>query len=200
MKKPNIIIGKKQIILSCLTLILGVAVYTNYALSKDPAKAKDTPVNATPSSQTGGTNAGNTSKDGAKDGENGDSYGDTDFVNANTSEDFFAQARMEKVSNRDQAVQTLQSIIGGGDLTQDEMVTNAINAVELSALVEKEGEIESLIKANGFADCVVYLTSDSAKVVVKSEGLTTAQAASIKDIILGAITVPTENIRIFELQ
>ena len=33
MKKPSFIIGKKQVILSCLTLMLAVAVYVNYALS-----------------------------------------------------------------------------------------------------------------------------------------------------------------------
>ncbi len=30
MKKPTLIIGKKQIIMSCLTLMLAVAVYINY--------------------------------------------------------------------------------------------------------------------------------------------------------------------------
>ena len=33
MRKPNLIIGKKHIILACLTLILGVAVYMNYAFA-----------------------------------------------------------------------------------------------------------------------------------------------------------------------
>ena len=33
MKKPSLIIGKKQIILSCLTLMLAIAVYVNYAMS-----------------------------------------------------------------------------------------------------------------------------------------------------------------------
>ena len=29
MKKPSVIIGKKQIILTCMTLMLGIAVYVN---------------------------------------------------------------------------------------------------------------------------------------------------------------------------
>ncbi|MDR0917778.1 MAG: SpoIIIAH-like family protein [Oscillospiraceae bacterium] len=182
MKKPTITIGKKQIILSCLTLILGVAVYTNYALSKDSPKKEISP----------------TTTEASID-DTVENYGDSEFVSSNATSDFFANARLEKVTNRDLAVETLQSIIGGGDLTQDEMVTNAINAVEVSKLVEKEGEIESLIKAQGFTDCVVYLSADSAKVVVKTDGLDPAGAASIKDIILGAVAVPTENIRIFEL-
>ena len=48
MKKPNLIIGKKQIILSCLTLMLAIAVYVNYVLSDqslaDPSVSTNAPV------------------------------------------------------------------------------------------------------------------------------------------------------------
>ena len=122
------------------------------------------------------------------------------FVNGESAEDYFAQARLEKMTNRDEAVQTLQTIMGGGDITEDEMVTNALQAVEVSKLIESEGNIESLVKAQGIEDCVVYLDGESAKVVVKSAGLDKAQAAAIKDIILGEVTIPAENIRIFEVK
>ena len=58
MKKPSLILGKKQIILSCLTLMLAIAVYVNYALSDhDLTTAEKTP-------------------------SEGVTYGDTAFVNA----------------------------------------------------------------------------------------------------------------------
>ncbi len=192
MKKPSLIIGKKQIILTCLTLMLAIAVYVNYTLGGRPEDA----LRMTAGSP-GTDSAVETGADSAKQ-----TYGDTQFVNgdAQATADYFAQARLEKQTSRDTAVQTLQSIIGGGDLTEDEAVTQAINAVELSRLVETEGNIESLIKAQGFADCVVYLDGESAKVVVQTPGLEPAQAAAIKDIILGAVTIPVQNIRIFEVK
>lgn len=104
------------------------------------------------------------------------------------------------MNNRDEAVATLQMIIGGGDITEDEMVMNALDAVQVSKLIESEGTIESLVKAQGFEDCVAYLDGESAKVVVKTEGLDKAQAASIKEIILGETEVSAENIRIFEVK
>ena len=130
-------------------------------------------------------------------------YGETEFVNAEAElagGDYIAQARLDKMNNRDEAVQTLQSIIGGGDVTEDEQVVNAIDAVEVSKLIESEGTIESLIKAQGFEDCVAYLDGESAKIVVKTEGLDKSQAAAIKEIILGEADVPAENIRIFEVK
>ncbi len=189
MKKPSFIIGKRQIILSCLTLMLTIAVYINYSLSNT-----ELPVSS-PSTELTAQN---------------ENYGDTEFVNAEPSgeqtaapadtADYFAQARLEKTTNRDQAVQTLQMIIGGGDITEDEAVTTALDAVQLSALIESEGNIESLIKSQGFSDCVVYLDGESAKVVVRSDGLEAADAALIKDIILGEVSISSENIRIFEVK
>lgn len=204
MKKPSFIIGKKQIILTCMTLMLGIAVYVNYALTdKEVPVKKSVSVNADISTSE---NSENTTENNAAS-ENEDSvdadaenYGESEFVNGETSEDFFAQARLEKMTNRDEAVQTLQAIMGGGDITEDEMVTNALEAVEVSKLIESEGKIESLIKAQGMEDCVVYLDGESAKVVVKTQGLDKAQAAAIKDIILGEVTVPAENIRVFEVK
>ena len=194
MKKPTVIIGKKQIIMTCLTLMLAIAVYINYASA--PKISKDGDIIET--------------------AEMGDTvnYGDTEFVdniddsaepaNADTdtenTADYFAQARLDKINNRDEAVQTLQTIIGGGDLTEDERVVNALDAVEVSKLIESEGTIESLVKAQGFEDCVAYLDGETAKVVIKTNGLDKAQAASVKEIIMDETEVPAENIRIFEVK
>ena len=125
------------------------------------------------------------------------------FVSAGAktdSADYFAQARLDRMNDRDTAVQTLQTMIGGGDVSEDEMVVNAIDAVQVSKLIESEGTIESLIKSQGFQDCVAYLDGHPAKVVVKTEGLDKAQAASIKEIILGETDIDAENIRIFEVK
>lgn len=222
MKKPSLIIGKKQIILSCLTLMLAVAVYVNYAMTKGDGVVESTDT---------------------ADLKGNVSYGDTEFVSAGTAEnpteaasgeiaseataeasaenaaaqedgsfelsaqaegqsaeDYFAQARLERTASRDESVATLQSIMGGGDRTDDELITDAIAAVETSQLIQSESNIESIVKSMGYQDCIVYLDTDSAKVVVQTEGLDAAQAAAIKDVILGEVTIPAENIRLFEVK
>ncbi len=181
MQKPSLIIGKKQLVLSCLTVLLAAAVYINYTYTKNqdiPAVTPVTELEETPH------------------------YGDTEFVSAEAdpSADYFAQARLEKTMNRDEAVQTLQTMIGGGDVTEDEAVTAALNATEVAEMIEHEGTIESLIKSQGFSDCVVYLDGNTAKVVVKTEGLDSGSAAMIKETILEEVTIPAENIRIFEVK
>jgi stage III sporulation protein AH len=186
MKKPIFIIGKKQIIMACLTMILGIAVYVNYVISDPSEKLM---VNNTNESEE---------------------YGETRFVNAGESDlmdlsnvsaaDYFAQARIDKAASRDEMVETLQSVMGGGDISEEEAVVNALAAVELSHMTDLENKMESLIKAQGYNDCLVYLDENDAKVVVQSEGLDVAQAAAIKDLILSESKISAQNIRIFEVK
>lgn len=176
-------LSKKHIILACLTLLLGIAVYANYELSKTELKPTDV-------------------MDGID--MNG-VYGELKYVNGTeltdySSDDYFAQARLNKLTSRDEAVETLKMVLGGGDVTEEEIATYTEDAVALSALIESETVIEDLIKASGFSDCVCYLDGENASIVVKSDGLTAMQVAQIKDILLSEVKVPNENIRIFEVK
>ena len=204
MKKPAIIIGKKQIILSCLTVMLGVAVYLNYVLAQKPAIDDSAPVGASSDESLTYGEALYVDSDNAAD-LSADKLGSESneipvAAEGVSSEEYFAQARLEKISGRDEAVQTLQSIIGGGDLTEDEQVVKALEAVELSKLIESESRIESLVKARGYADCIAYLDKNSAKVIVKTDGLEPPEAAAIKDIICGEVDALAEEIRIIEIK
>ncbi len=179
MKIPNFIVGKKQIILASLTLFLGLAIYVNYAMNTDKDDIKTTKVVNTKSSN----------------------YGVADFVNESSDEDdYFAQARLDRMTSRDEAAQTLETIIGGGDSTDEEKDVASEEAVSISKLIESESKIENLIKAAGYEDCVVYLDGTGANIVVKSDGLEKAQAAQIKDILLDEVDVANENIKIFDVK
>lgn len=187
MKKPALIIGKKQIIMACLTLILGIAVYVNYIIA-NPGVNNDITVN----------------KKSA-----GDEYGDTEFVNAGEEDisqlsnvnpqEYFAQARIEKQASRDEAVSNLQTIMQGGDITENEQVVNALAAVELTKLTELESKLESLIKAQGYKDCLVYLDKEDARVVIQSTGIDKAGAAAIRDLLMSESAICAQNIKIFEI-
>lgn len=179
MRKPSMIIGKKQIALAGLTLLLGTAVYVNYAVSSGGSELK-----VTDKVETRSVN-----------------YGETQLVSTEPAEDYFAKARIDRMTSRDKAVETLQLIMSGGDSTEDEKSVAAKDAASMSGLIESESKIENLIKAAGFEDCVVYLDGKTANIVVKSpQGLIESEAAQIKDILLGEVTVANENIRIFDVE
>lgn len=178
MKMPNAIIGKKQIIFAGITLALGLAIYANYALSLDDGEIKAT------EKVNGGVSI---------------NYGESQLVDSKT-DDYFAQARLDKLNSRDESIETLQTIMSGGDSTAEEQDVATEKAISISALIESENQVESLIKAAGFEDCVVYLDGENANIVVKSEGLEASQAAQIKDILLSEVDVENENIRIYDVK
>ncbi len=176
-------VNKKHIILACLTLFLGITVYANYRLSKLEIPATDV---------VDGVDLTGT-------------YGEVQYVNGTdisdySSDDYFAQARLDKLTSRDEAVETLKMVLDGQDITDEEMAAYTMNAVTLSSLIESETTVENLILASGYDDCVVYLDGTNASIVVKSDGLSASQAAEIKDILLSEVDVPNENIRIFEVK
>lgn len=181
MKKLNLMIGKKHIILTCLTLLLGTAIYVNYVVSDNNTVEETETIE-------------NASK----------TYGAAAFVSeteeTTESEDYFEQARIDRLNSRDTATQTLKSIMGGGDSTEEEQTVASEQAAAMSTLIEKETTVENLLKAAGFEDAVVYLDGDGANIVVKSSDADENTVAQIKDILLSEVEVKAENIRIIEVE
>ena len=65
-----------------------------------------------------------------------------------------------------------------------------------------ENEIETLVKAKGFADCLCFLQSGRADLTVMTSGdaLTAAQVAQIRDIVLSKSSVTAQNITVVEVK
>ncbi len=176
MKKLNVIIGKRQLILAGLVVVLGVAVYLNWEFSQ-----KD-------------INLGSL---------NDKVYGETQETAANLSEDgkaYFAQARVNRQKSRDEAIESVKTMLTDATLTEAQKKEISEKATKLAQLSECESAIEELVKAKGFEQCVAFINDDSASVVVNSSGLTTEQAAQIFEIVLSKSQVSADKINVVEVK
>lgn len=182
MKRLNLIIGKKQIVIASLTVLLGAAVAVNFAIQNNKKNI----------TQTGTPVSGSIN------------YGDTSYVSDNTSasgsDAYFAKARLDKQQSRDEAAQVLAVMYQGGDMTTDELGTVTANAQNLSEIIESEGRIETLLKAQGFSDALCYLSDNGANIIVKTDGLDAVGAAKIKSTLLSEVEVASDNITIVEVK
>ena len=193
-KRINLIIGKKQIIIVGLTLILGVAIYINYLVGTN--MTSDTPVSAEEEAQ----NAGAYGEEQFVSA-NGDTHPEAEPVSVNSSaEAFFAQARLDKTASRAEAIEVLQSIYAGGDSTETELAVFAQDAAALTGYIESETKIENVLKAQGFQDVLCYISDNGASIIVRTDGLDTAQAAQIKNALLSEVNIPAEKITILEIK
>ena len=75
-------------------------------------------------------------------------------------------------------------------------LTNTINSITV------ESDIENMVKAKGFADCVAFIEGEKINLAVKtgSEGLDKSEVAQLRDIILGKMETEAKNISIVEVK
>jgi len=118
-----------------------------------------------------------------------------------TPSDYFATARLSRQQARDSALAMLQE--AGTDESADEQVmgevTRSIEAMASNTMTESQ--IENMITAKGYDDCVVFLSDESASVVVASQtdGLQTEDIAKITDIVKQETGLAVSAIKILEV-
>ena len=115
-----------------------------------------------------------------------------------TSTDYFAAVRLSRQQARDSAVTTLQEAMAYSD--KDSQAGSQLDAIVQTAL--QEAQIESLVIAKGYADCVAYIGEDGISVAVASPegGLKDADVALIADIVMSASNFSLPDIRVVEVQ
>lgn len=202
-RRINLIIGKKQIIIVGLTLILGVAVYVNYLVGT--RVTSDIPASEGGNSQSVGNYGDQKFVESENGNNNASAAGNTDGdptvpVGSSSIDKYFAQARLDKQASRAEAIEVLQAIYSGGDSTETELAVMAQNAANISGYIESESKIESVLKAQGFSDALCYLSENGASIIVKTDGLSAAQAAQIKNALLSEVNIPAEKISILEIK
>ena len=117
---------------------------------------------------------------------------------ATTDSDYFAAVRLSRQEARDSAVTLLQEAMAYD--TAPEKTSQELE--ELVAVALSEAQIESLVIAKGYADCVAYMTAEGISVAVAApeQGLQQKDVAVITDIILTQSDYEMEDIRIVEVQ
>ncbi len=115
---------------------------------------------------------------------------------------FFQQYRTERETTRNQEVLYLDSIIENEALDPETVETAANQKLAITANMELELTLESLIKAKGFEDAAVSIgaSSKNVNVIVKSDALEQDEVAMIYDAILSETDVSADMIKIIPIE
>ncbi len=113
--------------------------------------------------------------------------------------DYFATARLSRKQARDSAINMLKEAEIDENAEQS-VLNEASEALQvLAAYTVAEAQIESLVTAKGYADCVTFMGADSVSVVVSDDdGLDAADVARIKDIVISETNYTADQIKIME--
>ena len=164
-------IGKRNLLILCAVLLIGGAVVLNYFLFEGSDKVD---------------------YDGS-----GMTDADPNENEAPTTDTYFASTILSRDQARDVALAVLQTVLENEDALE-ETKTQALSDISRIALeIEKEANIESLIRARGFEDCIAVLSGDAASIIVKSDTeLLQNHVAQISEIVYEQSGVLPTNVKI----
>lgn len=119
-----------------------------------------------------------------------------------SASEYFTEARLTRQVSRDEALRLLQTAATAETASQEtiDSAMSAISAMATSSM--KESQIENLLIAKDFDDCVVYIGNDSITVAVPapSDGLSEDAVARITDIICSETDYQAAQLSIIEVR
>ena len=117
-----------------------------------------------------------------------------------TAADYFAAVRLSRQQARDSAVSLLQDAASGEDQTKAAESAASLDDIVQTALTE--AQIESLVIAKGYTDCVAYMSSTGISIAVSAPegGLKAEDVAVIADIVMTQSDYTLDDIRVVEVQ
>lgn len=203
---------KRNLIAAAIVLFVCGAVYLNWSYTQDTAAGR----NLGQAALVGGREdplltqpdpgAADGKSDGKSDGkaEDGQGQDGTQANDPTTAEsgNYFSTARLNRQQARDNALSLLQE--AAKDEKADQTAVDEANASiqTMADATVTEAQIENLITAKGYTDCVAFLGEDSISVVVSAldNGMTDADAARIGEIVMEQTGLKADQIKIIEAE
>ena len=173
-------VGKRNLVICVMVLLVAASVCINWALYSG---AQTPPVNG---DQTGTTDGGNSEQTGTGDG--------SDNVAS-----YFASVQISRQQARDEALEVLQLVIDSESAVESAKAEAIADVSRIADEIASEANIETLVKAKGFDDCIAVINDGSANIVIKTESaLMQNQVAQIMEIVYEQANISPENIKITE--
>ena len=174
-------IGKKNVVIGCSVLLIGVAAALNFVLYGGGEKS-----GYDYSSSVGMTKA--------------NIVGNKDNTSAGAEEDdsaaYFATSQINRQRARDEAMEVLQGVVENESVDAEAKEKALAEIHQIAADMENESNIETLVVSKGFDQCVAVVSGGTANVIVKGEELLDTQISQINEIVYDLTGILPENIKI----
>lgn len=173
--------AKRNIIIVTVLLFVCAAVYLNWSYNNSWGRADEAMVEAEDEAMAAAAAEG---------------------AAAEEAFDYFAEARLTRQTSRDEALSLLQTAAASESASQ-ETIDGAMDAIAAMAQWSmQETQIENLLLAKDFDDCVVYMSDDSVTVAVPApmEGLSEAAVARITETITAETDYDATQLRVIEIK
>ena len=165
----------KSIIVASSALLIGLAIYLNYQWFYDPS---------------GSLGYGDNNMDDSLS-DNSSASGD-----ASGEQDYFTSTALDRQEARDEALDVLKMVTESAEASEEAKAEAQQKISKIAVDIQNEANIETLVKAKGFEDCVAIISDNAVSVIVGAESLQAAEAAQILTIVYETTGITPENISI----
>ena len=176
---------KRNLVVMGSVLLIGGAVWLNWALFSDAGDDDYDPSYYT----SGDVENGN---------QNSNNSGNNTNADASEGESYFAMAAIDRSRARDEAMEVLNQITASTDASEEARAAAYAAIEQMAQEIENEANIETLLKAKGFEECVAVISNSTATVIVKSEGLLPSDLAQITEIVYEQAGISPADIKVIE--
>lgn len=174
-------IGKKNLVVALAIMVIGGAVYVNYLVFSDPI-------------------------DSIGYGENNmedvynlsDSASDQQELSELVVDTYFSTTVLSRQKARDEALNVLQTVVESNEALEETKTQAFADISQIAKDIESEANIETLVEAKGFEDCVAVVSGGTANIVVKTNGLLANDIAQINEIVYEQSGILPVDVRIVE--
>ncbi len=111
---------------------------------------------------------------------------------------YFATARLNREEARAEALAILQETVESGDADETAVSAASESITAMANATLAESQIENLVTAKGYSDCVAFIGENSVSVVVSTASgtLEAEDVAKITDIVLGETDVAASAVKV----
>lgn len=152
-------LGKRNLIIICSVLLVGVIAVAGWALI--------------PAGDEGDLPSG------------GDPADTLDVDAQDATDSYFAASQLSRQKARDEAMEVLQSVVEDENSNEEAKATALADIAKMAEDMEAEVNVETLVMSKGFKQCVAVISESGISVVVDvpDTALTAAQIAQINAIV-----------------
>ena len=156
-------------------IVIGLAVYLNYHWFYDPVGSL-----------------------GYGDNNMENNYSDSESAggDVNGEQDYFTATALDRQEARDEAIDVLKLVCESEDASEEAKAEASAKISQIAVDIQNEANIESLVKAKGFEDCVAVISEGSVSVIVSAESLQASQTAQILTIVYETTGISPDKVSI----
>ena len=165
----------KSIVVASAALLIGLAIYLNYRWFYNPAGSLGFGDNNMDDNVSDNSSASNDSP---------------------SEQDYFTSTALDRQQARDEALDVLKMVAESSESSEEAKAEAQQQISKIAVDIQNEANIETLVKAKGFEDCVAIISDNAVSVIVGAESLQAAEAAQILAIVYETTGITPENISI----